>query len=195
MTALAGVPNAEQPPQDGAGRGRIPELDGVRGAAAFGIVLWHFVPSIVVREPGTVYSYLDRLLSLCWAGVDLFFVLSGFLIGSILLREAGSSNFFTTFYARRAARIVPLYLVMLVLLAAGNFWLRHGAPEFVGPLFENRLPPWSFLCFAQNFFMPGVDDFGPHLTAVTWSLAVEEQFYVLLPLMIWFVPRSWLAWL
>jgi len=173
---------------------RIPELDGVRGLAAFGIVLWHYIPSVVVAQPSTLLAYVNRALSLSWAGVDLFFVLSGFLIGSILLRASGSPRYFSTFYLRRAARIVPLYAVMLAGLALGGLWLRLGAPAPVQPLFENKLPWWSFAIFAQNFFMPGIDDFGPKLVGVTWSLAVEEQFYLLLPLLIWVVPRRQLGW-
>jgi peptidoglycan/LPS O-acetylase OafA/YrhL len=168
---------------------RLPELDGVRGVAAFGILIWHYIPSIAVRVPGSLISYTDRLLSLAWSGVDLFFVLSGFLIGSILLRESGSPRYFRTFYARRAARILPLYVLMLAALVAGTIWMRFGAPVFARPLFENKLPWWSFLVFAQNFFMPGIDDFGPKIVSVTWSLAVEEQFYLLLPLIIFVIPR------
>lgn len=174
---------------------RFPELDGVRGIAALAIVAWHYIPSIAVREPGTVISYLDRLLSLCWSGVDLFFVLSGFLIGSILLREKGSPRYFSTFYARRAARIVPLYLVVLAILGAGGWWLKLGAPAIVHPMFANTLPWWSYFCFAQNLFMPGIDDFGPHIIAATWSLAVEEQFYLILPLLIYVTPRQVLPWI
>ena len=174
---------------------RVPELDGIRGVAAFAIVLWHYIPSINVRDPGTIYSYLDRLLSLCWSGVDLFFVLSGFLIGSILLREKEARNFFQTFYIRRAARIVPLYALMLGLFALGGWWVRHGAPSVVTPLFAGKVPSWSYLVFVQNFFMPGVDHFGAQFLTVTWSLAIEEQFYLLLPLIIYFLPRRRLGWL
>jgi peptidoglycan/LPS O-acetylase OafA/YrhL len=188
------MPPAAAAPRQAGSFVRIPELDGLRGVAAFGIVLWHYIPSIVVSEPGSLLAYLQRGLSLCWAGVDLFFVLSGFLIGSILLRESGSTHYFSTFYIRRAARILPLYFIMLAGLALGQIWLHAGAPAPIQPLFENTLPWWSYAVFAHNFFMPGIDSFGPKFINVTWSLAVEEQFYLLLPLLVWASPRRQLGW-
>lgn len=174
---------------------RIAELDGLRGAAALAIVIWHYVPSIAVAAPGTSLAYFNRAASLTWAGVDLFFVLSGYLIGSILLRAADSPRYFRTFYGRRAARIVPLYAVMLAGLALGNL-AGLGAPEAAArPVFENNLPWWSYFAFAQNFFMVPADDFGPKFIHVTWSLAIEEQFYLLLPLLFRAVRGSFLAWI
>lgn len=168
---------------------RIAGLDGVRGLAALGVLVWHFGPTIAAVEPGSTLAYACRAVSLAWAGVDLFFALSGFLIASILLRAAGSPRYFLTFYVRRAARILPLYFVLLAVLAAGNLDGGLFFPAVLRPLFESQLPGWSFPVFAQNLFMPGINDFGPKLTSVTWSLAVEEQFYLILPFLLWATPH------
>jgi peptidoglycan/LPS O-acetylase OafA/YrhL len=174
---------------------RIAGLDGVRGLAALGVLVWHFGPTIAAVEPGSTLAYACRAVSLAWAGVDLFFALSGFLIASILLRAAGSPRYFLTFYVRRAARILPLYFVLLAVLAAGNLDGGLFFPAVLRPLFESQLPGWSFPVFAQNLFMPGINDFGPKLTSVTWSLAVEEQFYLILPFLLWATPhRHHAAW-
>jgi peptidoglycan/LPS O-acetylase OafA/YrhL len=129
-------------------------------------------------------------LALSWTGVDLFFVLSGFLIGGILLDNRDSSNYFRVFYARRALRILPLYLVMLASLGAGVYAVRHGWLR--GPgweyLFANPYPPYVYGTFTQNFLVARTGDYGPQWSNVTWSLAVEEQFYFILPLFIRLLP-------
>jgi len=129
-------------------------------------------------------------LALTWTGVDLFFVLSGFLIGGILLDTRGSSNYFKVFYARRALRILPLYLLMLGLLGAGVYAMRHG--WLTGPgweyLFGKPYPAYVYTTFTQNFIVAMRGDYGPEWSNVTWSLAVEEQFYFILPLFIRLVP-------
>ncbi len=111
-----------------------------------------------------------------WIGVDLFFVLSGFLITGILLdlRQKDPTHFFARFYQRRARRILPPYLLVLALVSLrfGAPWARHwymmlGAMNYIRAFHE----PW---------FLPLVP---------LWSLGVEEQFYLLWPLVIYFVDR------
>jgi peptidoglycan/LPS O-acetylase OafA/YrhL len=131
-------------------------------------------------------GFLFEFLSLTWSGVDLFFVLSGFLIVGILLDAKGGEFYFSTFYIRRAFRILPLYIVVLVLFIIlrgiiSNDWL-----------FLESLPLWSYFTFTQNFFMHQYG-FGPNWLAVTWSLAVEEQFYLILPLLVWKLPKKQLV--
>ena len=85
---------------------RVPALDGVRGLAILLVLLWHVI--IGVRFPH--HPYLDRMIEFghfTWSGVDLFFVLSGFLIGGILMDAARSSSYFSTFYIRRMYRRAP----------------------------------------------------------------------------------------
>src|SRR5579863_7722584 len=88
----------------GAKRSRLPELDGIRGMAIIIVLLNH-----AFSVPERHIAWLERTFAMGWSGVDLFFVLSGFLIGGILIDAKGSPNYFKTFYARRAFRILPLY--------------------------------------------------------------------------------------
>lgn len=149
---------------------RIPQLDGVRGIAILLVLIWHSV-SQMGPQAGFPLGYLSRAISLCWSGVDLFFVLSGFLIGGILLDTKQSPNYLSRFYVRRFFRIVPVYLVAV---AAG---LLLSTPErpMLGAL-------WYFT-FTQNFWMSLYDQWSYWLS-ISWSLAVEEQFYLFLPFVV-----------
>src|SRR5262245_13203211 len=91
-------------------RARISELDGLRGLAILLVLLWHYAVGPVIVHQSTLANFLIvRSLNLAWSGVDLFFVLSGFLIGGILLDHRDTTHYFRTFYIRRICRIVPLY--------------------------------------------------------------------------------------
>src|SRR6266478_10141513 len=120
--------------------GRIPELDGIRGIAIGMVLIAHCFE--VVSRPGSGLAYALVPLRLDWTGVDLFFVLSGFLIGGILLDARESSNYFRVFYTRRFFRIVPIYAVLLV--SAG--FIRHLADAGIirgfNEIFVGRLPWW-----------------------------------------------------
>jgi len=126
-------------------------------------------------------------------GVDLFFVLSGFLITRILLENQNSPRLFRAFYLRRCCRILPLYFSLLV----GVFLLRHfiHADPLRRLLFENQYSWANYITFTQNFVMAAGATTGGLALAVTWSLAVEEQFYLGLPCIIRFVPARYLPWL
>lgn len=165
---------------------RIKVLDGVRGIAIFLVLLWHYIHGQADVDSALAKD-LVKFLSLAWSGVDLFFVLSGFLIVGILLDAKGSSSFFSTFYIRRALRILPLYLVLLLLFIVLPVYIVNEK------LFSPLLPLWSYFTFTQNFFMIK-SDFGPEWLGVTWSLAIEEQFYLFLPLMIWSLTRKRLVY-
>lgn len=89
------------------GSSRIPQLDGIRGLAILMILLWHCLAGYLDLSRGWSLGVL-RVLNLAWTGVDLFFVLSGFLIGGIMLDYGRASNFLPVFYLRRALRIVPI---------------------------------------------------------------------------------------
>ena len=92
---------------------RIPELDGLRGIAIGLILILHFFQNTLNPQAGVVPRYLAAATRLTWSGVDLFFVLSGFLIGGILLDARTAPNYYRVFYARRLFRIVPIYIVFL----------------------------------------------------------------------------------
>jgi peptidoglycan/LPS O-acetylase OafA/YrhL len=165
-------------------RGRIPELDGIRGLAILLVLIWHYL----VCEVGAVPP-LFRLLNQTWSGVDLFFVLSGFLIGGILLDHRGASNYFRVFYGRRVCRILPIYfawLLLFVILRGPS--MRFGLGTAWEWLFAKPLPLWSYATFTQNFLQSRYATWGPNWLAVTWSLAIEEQFYLFLPLLIFITP-------
>jgi peptidoglycan/LPS O-acetylase OafA/YrhL len=160
---------------------RIPALDGLRGIAILLVLLRHSVAGAETTSP--FWSAMLIPLRLTWSGVDLFFVLSGFLIGGILLDARNSRRYFKTFYMRRAFRILPVYVVF-ILLYLGRHLPVPALSHFVGD--TSRLPiPWlSFLTFTQNFWMVAFGWFGPMAIAPTWSLAVEEQFYLTIPFLI-----------
>ena len=154
----------------------ISELDGLRGIAILLVVLYHYLS----WTHGTRMPLLKAIFATGWSGVDLFFVLSGFLIGGILLDAKESANYFKTFYARRALRILPLYYVWI-----GIYFV---IAAFIGNPEGWRSVP-LYVLFLQNFgkiqhLLPGTVWLG-HL----WSLCVEEQFYLIIPLAIRFLDR------
>jgi peptidoglycan/LPS O-acetylase OafA/YrhL len=140
---------------------RSDSLDAVRGTAIALVVGYHYWPHIV--------SSGDEL------GVGMFFVLSGYLIGGVLIDNRESSRFFSTFYGRRAFRILPLYALLIVFSIASM---------------QNV---WWVVTFSQNIGWAVTDSFpaGDPLS-VTWSLAVEEQFYLVLPILVWLLSPRWL---
>jgi peptidoglycan/LPS O-acetylase OafA/YrhL len=166
---------------------RIPELDGIRGIAIGIVLMGHFFA--IDSRPGSPLAYALVPLRLYWSGVDLFFVLSGFLIGGILLDARESANYFRVFYRRRVFRIVPIYAVLLVFVGFTMYLSRAGIIEKHEEIFTGRLPWWYFATFLQNIGMSLHNAWGTIVLAPTWSLAVEEQFYLTLPLVIRFLDR------
>jgi peptidoglycan/LPS O-acetylase OafA/YrhL len=167
---------------------RVSQLDGVRGIAILLVLVWHYFTCQIVFQPKTLISYCAHAMSLTWSGVDLFFVLSGFLIGGILLDHRNTSNYFRVFYLRRVCRIFPLYFLVLALFLALFATSIATSPSFRS-LFQDPFPLWSYATFSQNIFMGIRGDFGPGWLGITWSLAIEEQFYLFVPLLIYFLPR------
>jgi peptidoglycan/LPS O-acetylase OafA/YrhL len=164
---------------------RIPELDGLRGVAILLVLFFHcFASSNFFPRP------LLAIARISWSGVDLFFVLSGFLLGGILLDAKASPAYFKTFYARRAYRILPVYGLTLAV-----FWLITAVLNIEGGnvafhwLFSGAFPWYVYATFTQNFAMTVSGTLGSAWLGVTWSLAVEEQFYLTLPLIIRYVSR------
>lgn len=172
--------------------GRIPEVDGLRGVAILLVLFFHYVTGIgAPRYP--LWSLVTVSTHLFWSGVDLFFVLSGFLISGILLDSRRSPAYFTTFYMRRIHRIFPLYFVWLGLFYCGLFLKCDTA---LGThLFNGTVPLWMYPLFLQNNAPLWFNSEASLWMAMSWSLAVEEQFYILLPSIIRFVSKTSLAWL
>lgn len=157
----------------------IPELQGLRGLAVLGVVIYHCHPRLV----GTWIEYASLW---GWAGVNLFFVLSGFLITSILLESRDRDKYFRNFYARRALRIWPVYLLVLIVCYANAPWF-VGAPVLVA---VKTAPWWAYLLFLQNLFHLAL----PPAIGQTWSLAIEEQYYVVWAPIVRFLRgnRAWM---
>src|SRR5258708_23181826 len=162
--------------------GRIPELDGIRGIAIGMVLIAHCFA--IVSRPGSALAYALVPLRLDWTGVDLFFVLSGFLIGGILLDARDSSNYFRVFYTRRFFRIVPIYLACLTAAVILSAVVNSGNASKLAWMYEGRLPWISYFLFLQNFWIAKATTYGVFGLGVTWSLAIEEQFYLTLPLLI-----------
>ena len=143
----------------------IPELDGIRGIAALMVFCHHlFFTSVPNPERWNGFVVLASRLSQAGGnGVDLFFVLSGFLITSLLVLDRGSPHYYWNFYWKRALRIFPLYLVALVLLLV--FWPATWQYTLLSFLFIAN--------FAQVFHVTSAGPF--------WTLAIEEQFYLIWP--------------
>jgi peptidoglycan/LPS O-acetylase OafA/YrhL len=153
---------------------RIPQLDAVRGIAILVVML---------HNSGT----FPRLFAQGWMGVDLFFVLSGFLITGILLDTKQSGGYFKNFYIRRCLRIWPLYYSALVFMFVLVPLLR---PSEASAVFAARSSPWwAYPLFLQNFLVP-TPTAATGLLGVTWSLAVEEQFYLVWPWVIRFCSST-----
>lgn len=157
----------------------IPELDGFRATAVLLVLLGHLFYGTVL--PPAAYAWMPSVLQQTighgWLGVDLFFILSGFLITGILIDARGSTHYFRDFYARRVLRIFPLYLACILVYSLA--YPHNGA--YFG----------LALLFLANF----AGAFGvawPHGPGVFWSLAVEEHFYLVWPLLVRVLKRSWL---
>ncbi len=171
---------------------RIPALDGFRGFALFWMLAYHFVFSVHIHYESWLMQTFKKAGYFTWTCMDAFFLLSGYLIGGILIDAKDSPRFFRTFYIRRAYRILPLYLVILTLNYLGPMaWhLLRGGPELFS---ASEVPLWAYLTFTQNFWAA----FGKTETftmVVTWSLAVEEQFYLTMPLLVRKLSRSRLTY-
>jgi peptidoglycan/LPS O-acetylase OafA/YrhL len=158
---------------------KIPQLDAVRGLAVLFVLLHN-----TDRYPSL---HLQFISGNGWMGVDLFFVLSGLLITGILLDTKNSEGYFKNFYARRCLRIWPLYYAVLLFMFVIVPIVR---PSEAHTVFEARSSPWwSYPVFLQNFLVP-IPTRATGALGVTWSLAVEEQFYLVWPLVVRFCSEA-----
>lgn len=150
-----------------------PALDGLRGVAILLVLLYHN------------FRFVEHFF-FGWLGVDLFFVLSGFLITTILIDTVNKPNYFKNFYMRRVLRIFPLYysvlIIFLIILPS-----LHIYQERLAYFVKNQ---WWFWLYAENWLMsfnfpPGNSNFLNHF----WSLAVEEQFYLVWPPIVFLIRK------
>lgn len=161
--------------------GFIPELDGLRGLAILMVMIHRVYP----RAGDTPWP-----IEAGWAGVDLFFVISGFLIAGILLDTRDDPDYFRNFYARRVLRIFPLFYLLV-----GGMLLAFPLADHDGFLEQAGSPLWYLLQLGN--IPEGVLGLSPpYWLAPVWSLAIEEQFYLTFPLLVRRVdPRNLWRWL
>jgi peptidoglycan/LPS O-acetylase OafA/YrhL len=172
---------------------RIPELDGLRGVAILLVLSLHYIAESRGGEFGSFLYRFKQVFRLGWSGVDLFFVLSGFLIGGILLQARNSGNYFQIFYTRRVYRIFPIYyawlLLYILIRIVGAHWIPNSLPA--APAGIRHIP--VYLLFLQNFVSMPIGTFDWYWLAVMWSLAVEEQFYLIAPILVRALSKTFLA--
>ena len=166
LTAVAGPPAGATT--------RVAAFDGMRGVACLLVVVSHYF--------GHGYSFSRLVEGSGAVGVMMFFVLSGYLIGGILIDHRDSPSYFRTFYLRRAFRIFPIYYVVIGLSPLAMAVCAWTAQYF---------SLWSYLTYTVNFSMAFSGEYGNALLVPVWSLCIEEQFYLLFPLLLYALPRHW----
>lgn len=185
MSTLAEGTKEVRPPSDAPEKvsattlwsGHIGALDGIRGLGVLLVLFYHYGASAGALGFDNV---LLRVSAIGWSGVDLFFVLSGFLITGILFDSKGKEGYFRNFYARRTLRIFPLYyLAALLVILLSAVW----SYDVLGGL----SPVWILL-YVGNFQM--AFEGGGSILDHFWSLAIEEQFYLIWPMVVLALSRK-----
>ncbi len=158
---------------------RVVCLDGLRGLMTILVVLSHYFGEV----PHGV-----RVAMVGWIAVDMFFVLSGYLVGKLIIEKKHHANFLAVFYTRRACRTLPIYAVCVALNALMIALIDASWTDA-----DDRFPLWSYLTFTQNFFMARSGSIGAHWLSPTWTLAIEEHFYLVIPAAFLLVARRGLV--
>lgn len=163
-------------PVNAAAETRVVALDGIRGLMTIMVLASHFFAEV---------PHGWRAFSLGWVAVLTFFALSGFLVGRLILDKSDRANFYTVFYVRRFCRTIPVYVfcVLVIFAALYAFSDRPWANA------HHHIPLWSYLTFWQNFHMVDANHVGQHWLAPTWTLTVEEHFYLIAPALLLLTPR------
>jgi len=175
----------------------IVSLNGVRGIAILMVLIVHLAADNALPVTGSFFHALNNAMWLGWSGVDLFFVLSGFLITGILIDTRPAVNFFRSFYSRRALRIFPLYyLLVLFAILFGTLALPHLQRFLVLSQMHTSVAGWaSYVFYYQNWWIPLKEPNGGFPLGHFWSLGVEEEFYLCWPLCVYFLRDRTLSWL
>jgi peptidoglycan/LPS O-acetylase OafA/YrhL len=155
---------------------RIAGLDGLRGFMTLMVVISHYFAELPHGISAFGFGFF---------GVIGFFALSGFLIGRLILEKKEHKNFLTVFYVRRFCRMIPPFFVVLAIILGLYALFGHHHWSDVDVAF----PWWSYVLFIQNFFMVSANSIGGHWLAPTWTLAVEEHFYLIVPAALLLTPR------
>lgn len=172
----------------------LPQFDGIRGVFCFSILIIHHH-----------FTYLNLPSNLGYFTMHCFFIMSSFLITRALMidkqRSDSFKTFFFSFYIKRTLRIFPVYFAYIFFVAfIGVVTAPTPAKSILGIIYELKYFGWMLLTFTYNFkdlyclftdYMYAKCMFFPHL----WSLALEEQFYVIVPFMIYFLSIKQIKWL
>jgi peptidoglycan/LPS O-acetylase OafA/YrhL len=165
-------------------RNHVKTLDGVRGLAILLVMIYHFtVPYHHVLPDSDSMMVFILFSKMGWIGVDMFFVLSGYLISSILIDTQSQKHYFKNFYTRRFLRIFPLYYLFLFLLIILLPSISDEFDQKTQIIQENQ---WWFWMYLVNWKIMMLGDFNEFQSGYMWSLAVEEQFYIVWPIIVFF---------
>jgi peptidoglycan/LPS O-acetylase OafA/YrhL len=170
----------------------IPTLEGIRGVAILLVLSFHLNLLRSFPSDSPVDTLFAEVLAFGWCGVDLFFVLSGYLITRILYLAKGSEEYFAPFYTNRVLRIFPLYYALLII----TFIVIPHLPTGLIP--AEKLERWAqvdanplwYWLYLNNFTTALAGSWGHGILDVTWSLAIEEQFYLLWPWVVYTFNRE-----
>jgi len=164
-----------------------PALDGFRGLAILLVVLSH---SCIPQAESTLSRVWYWVSSAGWVGVDMFFVLSGFLITRILITSRDSRGYYLNFYFRRFLRIFPLFYLFLFV-----FFIIVPRFSDLAKLFSLTLGHFLWhLLFCSNLLFSKLGFYPGHVVDVSWSLSIEEQFYLFWPALVAFMNLKQLRW-
>ena len=159
-------------------------LDGIRGIAILGVMAVHFVRTPIPQN--TFEKIITKAAGWGGLGVELFFVLSGFLITGILIDSKRDAHFFRNFYARRTLRIFPLYfgILAVLLLLLPQITSHLGILE---PARENQIWLWTY---TANYYIASEGSWALGPLSHFWTLAIEEHFYLFWPFVVFFLSRT-----
>ena len=147
-------------------------LDGFRGLMTLLVLVSHYFAEIAGGYPRGAAGFV---------AVDGFFVLSGMMVGRLVLEKGAAANFMAVFYLRRVFRTFPIYFTCLAVSLAGE--------AVVGLPGNAHVPAWSYFAFVNNIFSGFTGDVGRPWLSPYWTMAVEEQFYLVAPALLIFTPR------